>query len=292
MNFKKYYLSNLWGWTFLPCSPWVGRGTATPSTFHLGQHRATAPLWRPSCQHGALGTGESRGQRWGHRGYRAGDETGNSRIEPLLGAFLQDKRGNFSLQRSQTVSIFLYVLLQYIELIYFIIFLFLCSLGMSLRILAHEMLILKSELNILDVHWFPVSVTRAYKVSLKSVATEGRLDFRPLPMGGSLTVPRSYSRGLPSQVYATWEGPWQVEPVHCLWQGVFPPIVAIPNLQMFVQLYWKQECLLGGPIWETPTWQVFRKCHEGDFEAIGYRFGEMQQAYNSIPSLLTANAFE
>lgn len=56
------------------------------------------------------------------------------------------------------------------------------------------------------------------EVSLKSVATEGRLDFRPLPMGGSLTVPRSYSRGLPSQVYATWEGPWQVEPV------VNPPI--------------------------------------------------------------------
>ena len=112
---------------------------------------------------------------------------------------------------------------------------FLRSLGMPLRISAHEMLIL---------NWVPW----AYKVSLKSVATEGRLDFRPLPMGGSLTVPRSYSRGLPSQVYATWEGPWQVEPVHCLWQGVFPPIVAIPNLHIFVQLYWKQECLLGGPI--------------------------------------------
>lgn len=79
----------------------------------------------------------------------------------------------------------------------------LSSLGMPLRILAHEMLIL---------NWVPW----ASKVSLKSVATEGRLDFRPLPMGGSLTVPRSYSRGLPSQVYATWEGPWQVEPVHCL----------------------------------------------------------------------------
>lgn len=104
--------SNLWGWAFLPCSPWVG-GTATPSTFHLGQHRATAPLWWPSCQHGALGANQSRGQRWGHRSYRAGDETGNSRIEPLLGAFLQDKRGSFSVQRAQTASIFLYISLQY-----------------------------------------------------------------------------------------------------------------------------------------------------------------------------------
>lgn len=30
--------------------------------------------------------------------------------------------------------------------------------------------------------------------------------------------------------------------------------------------------------WETPTCQVFRKHHEGDFGAIGYRFWEMRQA--------------
>lgn len=52
----------------------------------------------------------------------------------------------------------------------------------------------------------------------RSATTEGRLDLRRLAMGGKLAMPRSYSRGLPNQVYATWEGPWQVEP------AVSPPI--------------------------------------------------------------------
>lgn len=56
------------------------------------------------------------------------------------------------------------------------------------------------------------------EVSLKSAATEGRLDLGRLAMGGKLAMPPSYSRGLPNQVYATWEGPWQVEP------AVSPPI--------------------------------------------------------------------
>ena len=56
------------------------------------------------------------------------------------------------------------------------------------------------------------------EVSLKSAATEGRLDLGRLAMGGKLAMPRSYSRGLPNQVYATWEGPWQVEPVHWSWK--------------------------------------------------------------------------
>ena len=48
---------------------------------------------------------------------------------------------------------------------------------------------------------------------LRSVAREGRLDFRRLPMSsrpGSFS--RSFSRGLPGLVVATWEGAWQVEP--------------------------------------------------------------------------------
>lgn len=49
-------------------------------------------------------------------------------------------------------------------------------------------------------------------VSPKSKGLEGRLDFRQLPMGGALAMPRSYSKGLPGHVYATWEGPWQVDP--------------------------------------------------------------------------------
>ncbi|CAJ1427068.1 unnamed protein product [Effrenium voratum] len=47
------------------------------------------------------------------------------------------------------------------------------------------------------------------KESMPSSAWEGRLDFRGL-WGGS--APRGFSAGLPPEVYATWEGAWQVVP--------------------------------------------------------------------------------
>ena len=218
------------GWSLLPCPTRVGRGTAATSALHPGFHRPAAPLRRSSRQHG---TSPWEGRcRVRCRANGAGHETGHGRVESLLGTFLQDQRGDMAEIDEVDLQIFCSEWVGGLKcLAFFMFFRLVCwwHVGFYVVLIAFP----------------PHFLRRANppEVSLRSATTEGRLDLGRLAMGGKLAMPRSYSRGLPKQVYATWEGPWQVEPVHWSWKDQFLMIFLMYMVDMLMCVCVKFGCI-------------------------------------------------
>ncbi|CAK0861260.1 unnamed protein product, partial [Prorocentrum cordatum] len=69
-------------------------------------------------------------------------------------------------------------------------------------------------LNFFMGHWprvGPKGETLSTQVHGRAPASEGRVDFGRVPIRRSTVLPRTFSRGLPAGVLASWDGAWQVD---------------------------------------------------------------------------------